>query len=161
MARKQCKGRNGVGLTVTVTFDHHDPYERKAQEMAQILARKHGRRKDAIVALLAAMYDYYTETGEMMSPGTIASAFNGGHYSRMGFTSAGNRQVTGQGDNSVGASLVGNVPNMAAIMELPSGRTFDDSNEPLIQVVDAQPQRASAAEVAYNHAIEMGNLFDD
>lgn len=78
------KGRNGVGLSITVTFDKHDNLERKAQEMSCLLASKHGRRKNAIVALLAAMYDYYEQTGELMTATAIQNAITGaGNYTPM------------------------------------------------------------------------------
>ena len=40
-----------------------DPAERKALEAARLLAAKHGRRKQAIIALLEAVYTCYEQTG--------------------------------------------------------------------------------------------------
>jgi hypothetical protein len=73
--RKQEKGRNGV--SVTVFFDQSDPAERKALEAARLLAAKHGRRKQAIIALLEAVYTCYEQTGELMSASAISAALIG------------------------------------------------------------------------------------
>ncbi len=75
--RKQAKGRNGVGDSVTVFFDESDPAERRALEAARLLAVKHGRRKSAIVALLEAVYAHYEQTGELMSSAEISGALMG------------------------------------------------------------------------------------
>jgi hypothetical protein len=74
---KTAKGRNGVGDSVTVYFDHTDPAERKALEAARLLATKHGRRKQAIIALLEAVYNHYEQTGELLSAGEITTALSG------------------------------------------------------------------------------------
>jgi hypothetical protein len=74
---KTPKGRNGVGDSVTVYFDHTDPAERKALQAARLLATKHGRRKQAIIALLEAIYNHYEATGELLSAGEIATALMG------------------------------------------------------------------------------------
>src|SRR6476646_10488677 len=71
------KGRNGVGDTVVVSFDLTDPAERKALEAARLLATKHGRRKQAIVALLGAVYAHYEQTGELLSASVITGALMG------------------------------------------------------------------------------------
>src|ERR1700709_461524 len=71
---KAQKGRNGVGDSLTVYFDCSDPAERKALEAARLLATKHGRRKQAIIALLEAVYTTYEQTGELMSATEISSA---------------------------------------------------------------------------------------
>jgi hypothetical protein len=59
---------------LTVYFDQNDPQECRALEMAKLLATKHGRRKQAIVALLDAMYSHYQETGELLSATAIQNA---------------------------------------------------------------------------------------
>jgi hypothetical protein len=166
MARKQRKtgkGRNGVGTSVTVYFDTSDPREKRAMQMAQLLASKQpGKRKDAIVELFAALYDDYEATGALYTPGSIAGALvSNGPRPAMGFTSVVSRHSAGTSSSAFLAGMPVGTPSGIAIMELPSGHMFDDSNEPLIQVVDAQPQRASAEEIAYNMAQDMGNLFDD
>lgn len=74
---KSSKGRNGTGDSVTLYFDRSDPAERRALEAAQLLAAKHGRRKQAIVALLEAVYSHYEQTGELMSASAITSALMG------------------------------------------------------------------------------------
>ena len=71
------KGRNGVGDTVVVSFDLADPAERKALEAARLLATKHGRRKQAIVALLGAVYAHYEQTGELLSAADITARLIG------------------------------------------------------------------------------------
>ncbi len=76
-ARASHKGLNGTGETVTLTFDISDPAERKALAAARLLAAKHGRRKQAIVALLEAVYERYEATGELMSASAISSALAG------------------------------------------------------------------------------------
>jgi hypothetical protein len=72
---------------LTVYFDQNDPQESRALEMAKLLASKHGRRKQAIVALLDAMYSHYQETGELLSATAIQNAVmnasvNDGHAAR-------------------------------------------------------------------------------
>ena len=74
---KTPKGRNGEGNSVTVYFDCSDPAERRALEAARLLATKHGRRKQAIIALLEAVYTCYNETGELMSASEISGALLG------------------------------------------------------------------------------------
>ncbi len=74
---KARKGSNGTGSTVTLYFDAADPAERKALAAARLLATKHGRRKQAIVALLEAVYTHYEATGELMSASAISSALIG------------------------------------------------------------------------------------
>ena len=81
MATKTKKGRskgpNGAGDQVVVNFDLTDPQERRALEAARLLAAKHGRRKQAIVAFLSAVYAYYEQTGELLSTQDIAGALMG------------------------------------------------------------------------------------
>lgn len=77
------KRSNGAGDSVTVYFDKTDTQERRALEAAQLLARKHGRRKDAIVALLAAMYDHYEQTGELLTATAIQNAISGVNVGRV------------------------------------------------------------------------------
>ena len=72
--RMVSKRRNGAGDSVTVYFDQDDPQEQRALEMAKLLALKHGRRKQAIVALLDAMYSAYMETGELLTATAIQNA---------------------------------------------------------------------------------------
>jgi hypothetical protein len=74
---KARKGSNGTGDSVTLYFDINDPAERKALNAARLLATKHGRRKQAIVALLEAVYMHYELTGELMSASAISSALIG------------------------------------------------------------------------------------
>lgn len=92
--KRATKGRNGTGDSVTLYFDRSDPAERRALEAARLLAAKHGRRKQAIVALLEAVYSHYEATGELMSASAITSALMVGQggvvpeRAALGFTSA-------------------------------------------------------------------------
>lgn len=70
---KAQKGSNGTGDTLTVYFDRSDPAECKALEAARLLAAKHGRRKQAIIALLEAVYSHYEATGELLSASEISA----------------------------------------------------------------------------------------
>jgi 2-methylaconitate cis-trans-isomerase PrpF len=92
MAKKRTKGANGVGQFVSLTFDISDPQEAAALRAAQLLASKHGRRKQAVVAFLSAVWDVYEETGKLLSPVEIANAVQGigtgSRHAAMGFTSA-------------------------------------------------------------------------
>lgn len=74
MAKTRHKGSNGTGDSVTVYFDCSDPAERKALEAARLLAAKHGRRKQAIIALLEAVYNRYEASGELISASEISAA---------------------------------------------------------------------------------------
>jgi hypothetical protein len=74
MAKTRRKGSNGTGDSVTVYFDCSDPAERKALEAARLLAAKHGRRKQAIIALLEAVYNHYQASGELISASEISAA---------------------------------------------------------------------------------------
>lgn len=75
--KTRAKGRNGVGDQVVINFDLKDPQERRALEAARLLATKHGRRKQAIVALLSAVYAYYEQTGELLSAQDITASLMG------------------------------------------------------------------------------------
>jgi hypothetical protein len=72
------KSLNGQGESVTVYFDQDDPQERRAQIAAQLLAAKHGRRKQVIVTLLDVIYQHYAQTGELPSANAVASALERG-----------------------------------------------------------------------------------
>lgn len=76
---RNSKASNGEGQTITVTgFDLNDPQEQRALAMSQLLATKHGRRKQVIVALLDAMYQHYNATGEIMSGSEVYQRVIGG-----------------------------------------------------------------------------------
>ena len=94
---KRTKGANGAGDSVVVNFDLNDPSERRALEAARLLASKHGRRKQAILALLEAIYARYEITGELMTPAQIAAALSGQvaapQRPPIGFTPAIGRQI--------------------------------------------------------------------
>lgn len=90
--QRKAKGNNGVGQFVSLTFDTSDPQEAAALAAAQLLASKHGRRKQAVVAFLSALYEVYQETGVLLSPVQIANAVQGvtlaDRHAAMGFTRA-------------------------------------------------------------------------
>jgi len=92
MAKRKQKGANGVGQFVSLTFDTSDPQEAAALRAAQLLASKHGRRKQAVVAFLSALYEVYQETGVLLSPVQIANAVQRANtpnqHAALGFTSA-------------------------------------------------------------------------
>jgi hypothetical protein len=71
------KGRNGEGEGITLRFDQQDKTERRALQMSKLLASKHGRRKQAIVALLATMMDIFEESGEILDAREITARLNG------------------------------------------------------------------------------------
>ena len=79
--QKSVKGKNGVGDSVTVFFQSTDAGERRALEMAKLLAQKHGRRKAAIVALLDAMYQHYQISGEVLSSAEVYARLIAGSQS--------------------------------------------------------------------------------
>jgi len=71
------KGANGTGDILTVSFDTSDPSERRALEAARLLAAKHGRRKQVVIALLEAVYNHYEQTGEVLTAPEISAHFAG------------------------------------------------------------------------------------
>jgi hypothetical protein len=71
------KGANGTGGILTVNFDTSDPSERRALEAARLLAAKHGRRKQVVIALLEAVYNHYDQTGEVLTAPEISAFFAG------------------------------------------------------------------------------------
>lgn len=76
MARKPRKRANGAGDSITVYFDKDDREESAALAMSKLLARRHGKRKAAIVAALAALYQVYEVTGEIPSASEISGALS-------------------------------------------------------------------------------------
>lgn len=92
MARRQRKRANGTGDSITIFFDKDDREESAALAMSKLLARRHGKRKAAIVAALAALYQVYEETGEIPSANEIAGALSalsgGSRQPGIGFVAA-------------------------------------------------------------------------
>lgn len=143
MARKRRKSSNGTGQSVTVFFDASDPDEAAALAMAQLLASKHGRRKDAIIALLSSMYQHYQTTGEIMNATAITNALhNGAPRASMGFTYA-----------------VASAP-AAPASAAPASHTPAQTRQPGGVVVTSTAKKASAQEIASNFLSSMGSLFD-
>lgn len=69
------KGANGTGDKIVIRFDDlSDLTEQRALEAARLLATKHGRRRQAIVAMLEAVYLHYEKTGELLSASQIGIA---------------------------------------------------------------------------------------
>ena len=78
MARKLKKRRNGQGDSITLNFNASDPQEAAALAMSKRLAgMKKGKRKDFIVALLAAAEHLYQETGQLIDTYEISTAIMG------------------------------------------------------------------------------------
>lgn len=145
--RKTQKGRNGTGDSVTLYFDRSDPAERRALEAARLLATKHGRRKQAIVALLEAVYTCYEETGELMSASAISGALMG-----QGATPA--RQVLGSATavtqaHDLQSSAVNNRPQRTKRQSTGIGKVTSSSG------------KASAEQVAKNFLSSMKGLATD
>ena len=78
MAQKPQKRCNGLGESLTVFFDKSDPQQQAALSMSQMLGSKHGLRKEVIVALLAALYERYELTGELLTPIAVTNAIMDG-----------------------------------------------------------------------------------
>ena len=129
MPRK--KGANGTGEILTVNFDTSDPSERRALEAARLLAAKHGRRKQVVIALLEAVYSHYEQTGEVLTAPEISTFF------------AGN-----------GRQLV-----IAAPTAPPARIHSLDTGEPRIVITDGG--KASAQEVANNFLKNYSSAFFD
>ena len=78
MTRKLTKRRNGQGDSITLNFNASDPQEAAALAMSKRLAgMKKGKRKDFIVAMLAAAERVYQETGQLIDTYEIATAIIG------------------------------------------------------------------------------------
>ena len=78
MTQKAQKRCNGSGESLTVFFDKSDPQQQAALSMSQMLGSKHGLRKEVIVALLAALYERYESTGELLTPIAVTNAIMDG-----------------------------------------------------------------------------------
>jgi len=143
MKKKPSKGVNGVGVLVVVNFDENDPAERRALQAAQLLASKHGRRKQAILALFEAVFARYEATGEVMTPLQIAVALStiqpAAQRPAMGFTPAIGRQI--------------------APPAMPDRGTSDTKFESLI-TVEQVSNKVSAQEFANNFLGSMAGFLD-
>jgi hypothetical protein len=156
MTRKAGKRRNGEGEGISIHFDQNDPQEHRALEMAKLLANKHGRRKQAIVALLDAMYSHYQETGELLSATAIQNAVlnanrNGGRFG-MALTAA------------INPDAFELLPSSALPIQAMQTRTGRHREEPPIQRDDTQlvsvsnGGKASAQETAQNFIQSMSGM---
>ena len=138
--RKQGKGRNGEGQSVSLFFDTRDPMESKALAMSQVLASKHGRRKQVLIAALAALYDAYMDTGELPTATTVANALSG---------------VSPQAGRSF-APVTSRTPAPASSTPR-RPREYDDDQP---TVVISSGRKASAQQIANNFLSDVGGLFN-
>lgn len=139
--RKQSKGRNGEGQSVSLFFDTRDPMESKALAMSQVLASKHGRRKQVLIAALAALYDAYLESGELPTATTVANALSGmGTPPPRSFAPATTQRTP--------------APTSTA----PRRTRQHDDDQP--RVVVGTGRKASAQQIANNFLSDMGSLFN-
>jgi hypothetical protein len=143
--RMVTKRRNGAGESVTVYFDQDDPQEWRALEMAKLLALKHGRRKQAIIALLDAMYSAYQETGELLTATAIQNAIRAAQP-----TSAPRLAGAGQ---EWGSDLVAYAPPAAARTTAPP--VYREAAQP-VSVTGGG--KASAEETTRNFLASMGGM---
>lgn len=137
-AKSTGKRANGQGDTITILFDIHDRTERRALQMSKLLASKSGRRKDMIVTLLAALYDHFEATGEVLTPAELGARLTGGQPSSaqpIGFTQAVNRQSV----------LSSEMPKM----------------QPRGQAVTIEAARTTAADIGRNFTASAGSAFFD
>jgi hypothetical protein len=150
------KRRNGEGEGISIHFDKDDPQERRAMQMAKLLAGKHGRRKQAIVALLDAMYCHYQETGELLSATEIQNAVMNANVNGGRAGMALNAAV-----NPDGFELL---PPSALPIQAVQTRSGQHREEPTIQRDDTQLVRvssggkASAQETAQNFIQSMSGM---
>ena len=136
MARKLKKRRNGQGDSITLNFNASDPQEAAALAMSKRLAAlKKGKRKDFIVALLAAAERVYQETGQLIDTYEIATAI-------MGSSTAANRQP---GTGESGPQLAGTT-------------TSRPKSQRRTRAVEVTPSKASAETVAKNFLNSMKGL---
>lgn len=72
------KRANGEGESITLDFDVRDDEQAKALKMSQLLALVHGRRKQYLVAMLAALADVTAQTGALPSASALAKRIREG-----------------------------------------------------------------------------------
>jgi hypothetical protein len=143
MAKKQGKRQNGTGESLTVYFDKTDPQEARALEMSKLLAAKHGRRKDAIVALLSALYEVCESTGQILTPTDIINALN--NSQSRSFTPA------------VGFSMPAPATQSLAV---PVHATEQPRGVPGVTIVDDGPTgKMSGSQVAKNFLSNASSFF--
>jgi hypothetical protein len=148
MPRKNAKRKNGQGCSITVNFNQNDPQEAAALAMSQRLAGlKKGKRKDFIIAVLAAAERIYQDTGQLLDTYEITSALlertPTNTRAPVGFPAA-----TGQ-----------IVASDASAEQRRSGRQYAD-NTPGVKIV-ASGGKASARTVADNFLRSFSGQFFD
>ena len=151
MARKtKSKRPNGAGDSVTVYFDKNDPQESRALEMAKLLAGKHGRRKQVVIAVLEAMYLHFERTGELLTSTAVANAITS---TPAGFSAGGYAysSLSAPAENAHSALLSG------ADIPATERRKALTNNKPNV-TVDAASGRATAQEIANNFLNSMKGL---
>jgi hypothetical protein len=153
MAKRKQKGVNGVGQFVSLTFDISDPQEAAALAAAQLLASKHGRRKQAVVAFLSALYEVYETTGKLLSPVEIANAVQGAGPNStrfMNFTPPpANLQQTSETVQKMLEKERYSTPKRTP-------RSARNDDEPAVVVTAAK--KASAATIAANMTASFGKM---
>jgi hypothetical protein len=133
-----------------ITFDIHDRTERRALQMSKLLASKHGRRKEALVSMLATMYDVFEQTGEILDSRQIAALLSGSTTGtsasapNIGFT-----QVAALAHGLPTSNAQGRLPGLP--QSKPSGR----------QAVTATSAKTSAAEIGSAFIGSAGAAFFD
>ena len=159
-SKSQGKRRNGKGESISVFFDDSDPTEAAALKMAQLLATKHGRRKSAIIAMLAAMQKHFEQTGELLNSTDIANAITGTatlNLQPTGFTPAVSNQRGLQPQPAQGYT-----PPSASSDLTPeqrqSGRHYADDTPGVVVTAGG---KASAKTVADNFLKNIGSAFFD
>jgi hypothetical protein len=144
MARKRAttgrKAPNGQGDSLNVLFDRSDPKQKRALDMARLLASVHGRRKDAIVALLDAMYSIYENTGELLYSEDI--------YLRLT-----------QPNGGTSAPNIGFTQAVARAHGLPANNVQGGLNGRQAVAIEAAPAKTSAQDIARNFTGSAGAAF--
>jgi hypothetical protein len=149
MARKQTsrqtttKRSNGEGETLTIAFDVDDRTERRAMQMSKMLAAKHGRRKQFIVAVLASLYDVFEETGELPEAHHIAALLSG---------------VTSAPAASMTRGYSASVTEQPAVTNAPS-RKATSSKTPRV-TVSKEAAKTSADTIAKNFLATNASFWD-
>lgn len=64
---RDMRAPDGKGTTLQCEFDEDDPIEQRALRVSQELATKRGRRKQYLVEIFSALYEYKLRTGKLPS----------------------------------------------------------------------------------------------
>jgi hypothetical protein len=129
--KSTAKRGNGEGDSITITFDIHDRTERRALQMSKLLASKHGRRKEALISMLATMYDVFEQTGEILDSRQIAALLSGGTTS-----------------TSASAPNIGFTQAVARAHGLPANNVQGGLNGRQAVAIEAAPAKTTAAQIS-------------